>query len=147
MEKSVAERRTTPTQTKRSIEINARIIKSATAVDEKQLVYGVVLEPLDIDLQQDWVSSDVLEEAAHRFMAKSRVVGDYHKKQAPAEVVESYIAPADFMLGDEQVVKGSWVVAVHVINDSLWQAVKSGKYNAFSIGGFSQRVPALPTAV
>lgn len=56
------------------------------------------------------------------------------------ELVESYIAPQDLDLdglltGQDIIRKGSWVMAVHVTDDDLWQQVKDGEITGFSIGG------------
>lgn len=117
-------------------EYYAQILK---ADDEKQIVYGVVLEPETVDTQGDVISADETEEAAHKFLVKSRVVGDRHSKKAGAEVVESYVAPVAFELGGQNVKKGSWVLGVHITDTRLWREVKSGEYTGFSVGGFGVR--------
>ncbi|MBW2672593.1 MAG: hypothetical protein JRD89_04140, partial [Deltaproteobacteria bacterium] len=117
-------------------EYHAAIIK---ADEEQRLVYGVVLEPDTVDTQGDTISADEIEAAAHRFLVKSRVVGDRHSKRAKAEVVESYIAPMDFEWGGQKVKKGSWILGVHISDGRLWQAVKKGEYTGFSVGGFGIR--------
>lgn len=114
----------------------AQILK---ADDEKQLVYGVVLEPETVDTQGDVISADEIEKAAHRFLVKSRVISDRHSKKADAEVVESYVAPDAFEMGGQKVKKGSWVLGVHVSDSKLWSAIKQGEYQGFSVGGFGVR--------
>lgn len=105
----------------------------------KQIVYGVVLEPDTCDLQGDVISADTIEKAAHDYLIASRVVGDSHMTQAPADVVESYIAPSDMVLGETKVTKGSWVMGVHIVDTVLWEAVQKGDYTGFSIGGYGTR--------
>jgi len=117
-------------------EYHAAILK---ADEEQRLVYGVVLEPDTVDSQGDIISADEIEKAAHRFLVKSRIVGDRHSKKAKAEVVESYIAPMDFEWGGQKVKKGSWILGVHISDDRLWNAVKKGEYTGFSVGGFGIR--------
>jgi hypothetical protein len=60
-------------------------------------------------------------------------------------VLESYLAPSTFKIGvgeDEQkVIKGSWLVALRIVNDALWAAIKEGKLGAYSIGGVANRTP------
>ncbi|RJQ04430.1 MAG: methyltransferase domain-containing protein [Bacillota bacterium] len=120
-------------------EYQGRILK---ADEERQLVYGVVLEPDTLDTQGDTISADEIERAAHRFLAKSRVVGQGHKRPAKAEVVESYVAPAEMEIGGQRVKKGSWIIAVHVLDPELWRAIKAGEYTGFSVGGFGTREEA-----
>lgn len=114
----------------------ANLVKSD---DAKRVVYGIVLEPETEDTQGDIVSAEEIEKAAHHFLIASRTVGDRHRNPAKAAVVESYIAPADLEIGDQSVKKGTWVMAVKVPDDRLWQAIQTGDYTGFSIGGFGVR--------
>jgi len=64
-------------------------------------------------------------------------------------VLESYLAPTDFSVGELAVKKGTWLLAVRVLSDELWERVKSGDLTGFSIGGSARRVPepaAVPTS-
>ena len=121
----------------------ARILK---ADDERQLVYGVVLQPDVADSQGDIVPAEEIEEAAHRYLVRSRVVGDRHNRLAAAEVVESYIVPVDIEIEGQPVKAGSWVLVTHISDPSLWEAVKSGTYTSYSIGGFGLREEVMPDA-
>jgi hypothetical protein len=116
--------------------LHCPIIKSD---DDKRIVYGVVLEPHSIDLQGDVIAIDTIETAAHKYLIEHRTVGDSHSRLAGAEVVESYLAPADLELGGQLITQGTWVMGVHVTDERLWQAVKSGEYSGFSIGGKGER--------
>lgn len=109
----------------------------------KQIVYGVVLEPDMIDAQDDFMTAEDIEEAAHKYLIDSRVVGSGHTKAVKAGVVESYIAPTDFegdgQYGKQTVKKGSWVLGVKVFDPNEWQKVEEGEYQSFSVGGFGLR--------
>ena len=107
--------------------------------DEARIVYGVVLEPDTVDLQGDVLTLDTIENAAHKYLITHRTVGDSHSRAAGAEVVESYLAPADLELGGQIISRGTWIMGVHVTDDNLWEAVKSGDYTGFSIGGMGER--------
>jgi uracil-DNA glycosylase len=107
--------------------------------DDRRMVYGVVLEPGTVDLQGDVLALDTIESAAHKYLIQHRTVGDSHSQLAGAEVVESYLAPADLELGGQIISQGSWVMGVHVTDDHLWLAVKAGEYTGFSIGGTGER--------
>ena len=109
------------------------------ADDEKRIVYGIVLEPDSVDLQGDVLALDTIENAAHKYLIASRLVGDGHSQKAEAEVVESYLAPTDVELGGQVIRQGTWVMGVKVLDDSMWQAVKDGEYTGFSIGGRGER--------
>jgi hypothetical protein len=121
------------------------IVKADT---EQQLVYGVVLEPLRVDTQDDWMHPDDIEYAAHNYLkkavrGKASVAKLQHQlqgffKNKPGVVpVESFIAPSDFKYpgSDELVLKGSWVLCVHVEDRKTWEDVLDGKFTGFSIGG------------
>jgi len=124
-------------------------IKKARDGREKRLVTGVVLEPDEVDAQEDWEREETIERAAHGFLK------DYNKPASDdgtqlglmhrafgdigLELVESYVAPADLQLGgkskDKKVKRGSWVMTVHVVDDTRWKEVKAGKLTGFSVGG------------
>jgi uracil-DNA glycosylase family 4 len=114
----------------------AYIIK---ADDEQQIATGIVLEPNTIDAHGDEISADEIEKAAHFFMKNSRTIGDSHKKKAPADLIESYIAPDDFTLNGQKIKKGTWMISVKILDDKLWKLVKAGFYTGFSVGGFGIR--------
>ncbi|CAH1059444.1 XkdF-like putative serine protease domain-containing protein [Paenibacillus pseudetheri] len=42
-------------------------------------------------------------------------------------------------LGDQQIVKGSWVAAVKVTDDDTWEAIKKGEITGFSMWGVGKR--------
>jgi len=106
---------------------------------EEQIVYGIVYEPDTEDSQGDEASAAEIEKAAHAFLANSRVMKVMHKgKPAKIEVVESYIAPEDFELGEQEIKKGSWVVAAHVSDKKIWKAIKDGTLTGFSMAGVAR---------
>ena len=138
-----------------------RVVKSA---DEKQIVYGVVLDPYSVDLQNEWVPPAEIESTAHGFMKKSRVIGFEHTRKADAQIVESWVepypSPADYKaalenrphrayvrkFGDDDIHSGAWVAGVQV-GDQEWALYKQGKLNAFSVGGFSFKSKVLKAAM
>lgn len=117
-------------------EFSAKIFK---ADDEHQIVYGVVLEPEIVDAQNDVVSAQEIEQACHRFMKESRVIGDSHRKQADSTVVECYVAPQTMTIAGQKVIKGSWIMALHISDPRIWLDVKDRKYTGLSIGGSANR--------
>lgn len=122
-------------------------------VEDKRLVMGPLLIPETIDLQNEIVSREEIESAAHNYMTKLTFqkdpeflskIGlnsradqgfmhvDFSKKIA---VVESYIAPISFELNKRQIIEGTWMVTVKVFDDEVWNLIKAGKIRGFSIGG------------
>lgn len=105
---------------------------------EQRLVYGVVLRPNAVDAHMDIMSMKEVEKTAHRFMANKGKMGLMHEQEADAIVVESYIAPVDFPLGTGEVRQGDWILVSLVINDRIWDQIKSGELTAYSPGGKSR---------
>lgn len=124
------------------------------SVPEKQIVYGVILDPYQVDLHTDWIPPAEIESTAHDFLEKSRIIGLRHKGRADAKVVESWVelypSQKDRELaltnmphkvfrrkfGNDVIHSGAWVAGVR-LNDELWQEHLKGELDAFSIGGFS----------
>ncbi len=113
----------------------------AKADAAQQKVWSVVLEPWKVDSQGDWITPAEIEKAAHNWLENYGKHGLSHKGAPNPQIrpVESYIAPADFMLGEQPVTKGSWVVGTHILDADIWQRVEKGELNGFSIQGFGKR--------
>lgn len=131
--------------------IRCRVVKSAP---EKQIVYGVVLDPYSVDLQNEWVPPATIEDSAHDFVEKSRVIGLKHVSKADATLVESWVEiyPSTKdreaalenrphrvfrrAFGDDVIHSGSWIAGAR-LSDELWDQFQRGDLDAFSVGGFS----------
>lgn len=133
---------TAPEMEDSSILKSKRWVPIAKANDEKQLITGIVLMPDTVDAHGDIMSAEVIEEAAHNFLAEynsKTTMGLMHKDMnPPIDLVESYIAPLDIVLGSTIVKTGSWVITARVNDKTIWQKVKDGKLTGFSIGGTAQ---------
>ena len=132
------------------------VVPISKADSEKQIIYGIVLDPYQVDSQDDWVPPKAIEETAHRWLAESRVIGLDHSDEANAHPVESYMVPypsrGDYdkamanephkaytmPFGDDVVHSGSWVLGTK-LGDAEWAKVKDGELNAYSIGGYGNR--------
>ena len=111
--------------------------------EEERYVFGVVLEPETIDAQNDIISEETIRNACHKFMEEFQNLGLQHKflVNGAVKILESFVAPVDFKAGDQTIRKGSWVLAVRVLDDKLWKMVKDGDLTGFSIGGMAYRTP------
>jgi 2'-5' RNA ligase len=115
--------------------------------DEERLMIGVVLEPDEVDAQDDTVKSPVIKNAAHRFLSNfgrtggSRL-GLMHKQFGDIgfALAESWVQHEDTIIGGEKVKKGSWLMGVKALSDELWAKVKRGELTGFSIGGVASMV-------
>jgi hypothetical protein len=112
---------------------------------KKQIVVGIVLKPNTTDAQGDIVDAENIEAAAHKFLLgyrRGNVIGYMHRDLGrDLQLVESYIAPDDFTLGGHEVTKGSWVMAVKVLDPQTWKEVEEGRIVGFSIGGIARVTP------
>lgn len=129
-----------------------RAIIAKDAGDE-HFALGVVMEPDSEDTQGDVVVVEDIEKSQQGFMeayavgygektAKRGHMGKMHKSVVDGKVVilESYITKQEETYGDEIVKKGSWLMAVRVKDDAMWEEVKKGDLTGFSIGGMATRI-------
>ena len=107
--------------------------------DEQRLIYGIVLVPDVEDLQGDICSKEDIQEAAHEYLVKSRLIKAQHRAPTDAEVVECYIAPIDIPIGKGIAPAGSWVMVTKVNSEAMWTAIKKGEITGYSIGGRGTR--------
>ncbi len=110
---------------------------------DERYVLGIVLEPEVVDAQDDIYSAAEIREAAHRFMEEYRNIGLMHRGlvNGRVKILESYLAPTPFALEGAQVRKGTWLLAMRVLDDDLWSQVKSGELTGLSMGGSAARLP------
>lgn len=110
--------------------------------EDRHLIYGEVYIPDVVDSQGDYMTGPEIEKMAHRFMREGRVskVDTNHDlKENGSFVVESFIART----GDPDFMVGSWVLGVHVPDDALWEQVKKGDLNGYSMFGSGHRTPRI----
>jgi len=110
--------------------------------EEKKVMIGIVLEPDEVDAQNDTIRPEIIERAGFNFLADFGKVGGtrlglMHKKfgDIGLELVMSWIALEDTTINGKPVKKGSWLMGVRATDDSIWQKVKRGDLTGFSIGG------------
>lgn len=125
-------------------EHGVRFLRKAddTTVEER-FVFGVVLEPDVVDSQNDTYSAEEVRKAAHRFMEAHAQLGQQHTTivTGKLKILESYVAPVEFKVGEEVIKAGTWMLAIRVVDDGLWSMVKAGSFTGFSIGGTAIRQP------
>lgn len=116
-------------------------------VDEKRQAFGwasIVTKdgsPV-VDRQGDYIDINDLEDAAYRYVHKSRVGGDMHRRNGEAphhvsDMIESVVftpekiekmgLPSDFPQG--------WWVGYQIHDEDTWQEVRKGGRTGFSIHG------------
>ncbi|QNK87755.1 terminase [Sporosarcina sp. resist] len=113
---------------------------------EQQLVYGIVYSPGSADDESthdtdgDFMTAAEIEKAAHGFVKDARNIDTQHDfESGVGEVVESYIAPADFTIGEEAIAKGSWILVTKA-SDEIWEAIQKGAYTGYSLAGTAKTI-------
>jgi len=124
-----------------------RILKADSSEDtggakDERFVFGVVLVPDEVDSQGEIYSADEVKKAAHAYMEKSSGVFKLMHAGQPIDgvrVLETYVTKTEEVHGGETLPVGTWLMAVRVIDDKLWDSVKTGVFTGFSIGGTAIR--------
>lgn len=105
--------------------------------EDERLFTAVVLRPDVVDAHGDIYSSDVVKQACHDYVQYCMNQNLQHKvdvEKSDISVVESWISPVGFPLGDGEVMAGDWVMTIRVNNDDVWKACKHGAFTGFSVG-------------
>jgi len=136
------------------------VVPILKADEEKQIVYGVVLDPYQIDAHNDWISPAEIENTAHGWLQRSPVVSLNHQGPSQSKAVESWIEqypPGEYSkamagkphrayrrkFGRDTIHSGAWLLGTR-LSDAEWQAYKRGELQAYSIEGFGMRTPMKP---
>jgi hypothetical protein len=116
---------------------DGRVIRFVKA-EEERTVYGIVLEPDEVDSQNDIISKEEIKQACYKFMEDYGNLGKQHQEIVNGSqliLLENFIAPIDFEFNNESVKKGSWIMKERVVDDGLWESIKKGEFTGYSIGG------------
>jgi len=106
--------------------------------DEQRKVYGIVYMPDTVDAHGDYADAETIEKAAHDFIANYRKMDIQHNMEDGAGViVESSIAPVDFVVNGEEIKKGTWVIA-SIASEPVWERIKKGELNSYSLYGTAE---------
>jgi hypothetical protein len=112
----------------------SRILKQSNNEELKQALF-VTLEPDVIDAHGDVYSEAEVRKAKESFNKSCMRANLLHlvNNTKTFEIIESYISPADMIIGNEVVKKGSWLTNLQFYDDEIWDGVKSGGFNGVSI--------------
>lgn len=124
------------------VSVGKRVTKVLKTAEER-FVLGVVLVPEERDSQGDIYSHEEVRKAAHQYMEQAGALGKQHSEiiTGKLKILESYVAPADFVQDEVTVTQGTWLMGIRVVDDDLWSDVKKGEFTGFSIGGAAHRAP------
>ncbi len=125
--------------------------KIAKSDDEKMLAFGWASVSMRVDgeliedCQQDIVEPEDLERAAYEFVLLYREGGEMHERGGSAMLVESVVFTKEKMRAmgiPVGVLPIGWGIGFKVTDKAVWEKVKDGTYQMFSIEGEAQRVEA-----
>ena len=113
-------------------------VTKSTNEELKQATF-IVMVPNEVDLHGDITTEDEVRKAKESFNAYCMKANLFHLVQTDTfEIIESYVSPADFILGEKLVTKGTWLCTVQCLDDNLWSLIKSGEVCSMSIGALAK---------
>lgn len=116
--------------------------------EDKRLVFGWASVSVTVDgtlvedLQEDMIEPDVLEAAAYKFAELYRDGGEMHERTGVGVMVESVVLTVEKQAAmgiPAETLPVGWWIGFRITDDDVWEKVKSGEYNMFSIGGTAIR--------
>lgn len=97
----------------------------------ERIVMAEVLLPETPNVFNDYWTKENIREAAYAFMIQGFGIDVEHDNvdvTGSVHVVESFLVRP----GDPDFIEGSWVVAMHIGDDAMWQDVLDNKINGYS---------------
>jgi len=103
-------------------------------IEEQRVVIGAVYVPEQLDTHGDFMTAEEIRKGAYDYMRKADALAqidtNHDNVRTGSYVVESFISRK----GDPDFkIEGTWVVGVHIPDDDVWEAVKRGEINGFSM--------------
>ena len=123
-------------------------IHISKADDDKMQAFGWANVAIRVDGEviQDWqddiVEIDELENAAYNFVLHYRSGGEMHQKSDVATLIESVVftkEKMDAMGIPPETIPEAWWIGFQVNDPDVWEKVKDGEYQMFSIEGDAVR--------
>lgn len=117
-------------------------VKKFVTNNDRRIVTGEVYSPFVIDTHDEMMLPDDVEIMAHRFLADNRnqyIDVMHDNKLVRATIIESYIAKVNDPDGYSE---GAWVASIYVDDEDLWQRIRAGELNGFSIEAWVFKVDA-----
>ena len=115
--------------------VNNKVQLAKSLNEELKQVTYVAMLPDSTDLTGDYTSAEEVRKAKESFNSSQQRANLFHMSMTDTfSVIESYLAPADMILSNQAVLKGTWLMTLQINDDELWESVKSGDINGISIG-------------
>lgn len=109
--------------------------------EDQQVCTGEVYAPYVVDSHGDMMEPEDVQSMAYDFLSKmmnDRIDLMHNNQPQKAVVVESYISS-----GNPEFTEGAWVVSLKIHDLKLWDDIKAGKYNGYSIELYTRKEDAL----
>lgn len=126
-------------------ENNELKIYKSEELNEERIIYGVVMEPDEVDAHGDYTTKEDIRKACYKYMEDYKgELGLFHKMKSDSlKLLENYISLTD--MKKYSIKEGSWIMAVRVNDDHIWERIKLGEKNpddpkaitGFSIQGYA----------
>lgn len=130
--------------------VEGEAFQIAKSKQDEQLVFGWANVAIDaagqypLDWDGDVTDPQHLEKAAYDFVLKHRVTGEQHEGEAKGNLVESVMFTKEKQeaLGiPDGILPQGWWVGFHVPDKEVFEKIKSGEYEMFSVQGTGYRAP------
>lgn len=114
--------------------------------EEQRIVYGWASVTTQggnpvVDKQGDIIPTESLVDAVNDFMKGDRIGKVMHEGEATGSILHSLPITDEIAKAlDIETDKQGWLIGYYVEDQKTWEAVKSGDYPAFSIGGYGLEV-------
>jgi hypothetical protein len=110
-------------------------VKKSLNEELKQATF-IVLEPDVVDAHGDIYDAEEIRKAKESFNKSCMRANLLHlvNNTDAFEIIESYISPADMIINNQAVLKGSWLCSLQFKDEEIWEGVKDGTYNGVSVG-------------
>lgn len=145
---------------KKGVNIPFTVIKGANAPMER-IVTGAILAPEELDLTTkdpdgkdldtvgDIYSEEEITKAMYWWMENANQQFSYQHtfddgkpvtpgaaRLGPKDIIllENWQTRVDQTIGDQTIVKGTWMSTARVINDTIWDMIVNGKITGWSVG-------------
>jgi hypothetical protein len=122
-----------------------KVLKQEFAAKDGSLperyVLGPVLIPEEEDAQGEIYSHAEVRKACHWWAEHGQNLSHRHVLQGGTAcrdgeltMLENYVLPADCVIEGTSLKAGTWMLAARVNDDALWEKVRAGQIDAWSIG-------------
>lgn len=117
--------------------------------DDRRLAFGWASVAVRVDgkviedLQSDIIEPEELENAAYDYVLLYREGGEMHERGGAAILIESVVFTEEKMAAmgiPAGTLPVGWWIGFKVLDESVWEKVKDGTYQMFSIEGEAERV-------